>query len=450
MPSSTFFANGISRRCSRTRGRPRCRCSPICPTISRFVLALHEGSVVGMATGWAIGTARARARDPAHDRRPRQRGRRARDRARQPGAARRRSSASRTAATSRSSRSSPGRLQGLAGEYPVWVDQPVRAAGRARRDRPRVARGGDRPRAGARRSCRWTTGGGRRRAAAERAAARRVVRAAAADDRPRSRARRAARRRRAPRRSSSGPAPTTPRPGRRSSRSPSGSACPVWQESFGARAGFPQDHPLFAGHLPADRSRLRQTLAPYDVVLVVGAPVFRQYPYVAGPVRRARDARRGRERATRPRCIAARPTSRCSRRRRAVCARARARSCRPAHGAPGGASGRRCAAAAGARRAAVARARLRRAGRAPAARRHRHRGVAVEPARAARRACPAREPLGFLSPAMGGLGFALPARDGSAWRCPTGPSSRSSATARRSTRSRRCGAPRTTASARSS
>ena len=23
--------------------------------------------------------------------------------------------------------------------------------------------------------------------------------------------------------------------------------CPVWQESFGARAGFPQDHPLFAG-----------------------------------------------------------------------------------------------------------------------------------------------------------------------------------------------------------
>jgi benzoylformate decarboxylase len=27
--------------------------------------------------------------------------------------------------------------------------------------------------------------------------------------------------------------------------------CPVWQEPFGARAGFPQDHPQFAGHLPA-------------------------------------------------------------------------------------------------------------------------------------------------------------------------------------------------------
>ena len=60
--------------------------------------------------------------------------------------------------------------------------------------------------------------------------------------------------------------------------------CPVWQESFGARAGFPQDHPLFAGHLPADRTRLRETLAPHDLVLTVGAPVFRQYPYVAGPL----------------------------------------------------------------------------------------------------------------------------------------------------------------------
>jgi benzoylformate decarboxylase len=59
--------------------------------------------------------------------------------------------------------------------------------------------------------------------------------------------------------------------------------CPVWQESFGARAGFPQDHPLFAGHLPADRTRLRQVLAPHDAIVVFGAPVFRQYPYVPGP-----------------------------------------------------------------------------------------------------------------------------------------------------------------------
>ncbi len=61
-------------------------------------------------------------------------------------------------------------------------------------------------------------------------------------------------------------------------------SCPVWQESFGARAGFPQDHPLFAGHLPGDRERLRDALAPHDAVLVVGAPVFRQYPFDAGPL----------------------------------------------------------------------------------------------------------------------------------------------------------------------
>lgn len=58
--------------------------------------------------------------------------------------------------------------------------------------------------------------------------------------------------------------------------------CPVWQGSFAARAGFPQDHPLFAGHLPAGRARLRQALHGHDLVLAVGAPVFRQYPYEPG------------------------------------------------------------------------------------------------------------------------------------------------------------------------
>src|SRR5262249_6764776 len=60
--------------------------------------------------------------------------------------------------------------------------------------------------------------------------------------------------------------------------------CPVWQEAFGARAGFPQDHPHFAGHLPFDRTRLRKTLAPHDVVLVVGTAMLRQYPYEPGPL----------------------------------------------------------------------------------------------------------------------------------------------------------------------
>src|SRR5919108_1044313 len=58
---------------------------------------------------------------------------------------------------------------------------------------------------------------------------------------------------------------------------------PVWQESFGARAGFPQDHPRFAGHLPSERARLRAVLEPFDAILVVGAPAFRQYTYAPGP-----------------------------------------------------------------------------------------------------------------------------------------------------------------------
>jgi benzoylformate decarboxylase len=59
---------------------------------------------------------------------------------------------------------------------------------------------------------------------------------------------------------------------------------PVLQESFGGRAGFPQDHPQFAGHLPADRPRLRAMLEPYDLVLVLGGPAFRQYAFAEGPL----------------------------------------------------------------------------------------------------------------------------------------------------------------------
>ena len=60
--------------------------------------------------------------------------------------------------------------------------------------------------------------------------------------------------------------------------------CPVWQEAFGGRAGYPQDHPLFAGHLPSGRSELRKALAEHDLILAIGAPVFRQYPYEDGPL----------------------------------------------------------------------------------------------------------------------------------------------------------------------
>ncbi len=60
--------------------------------------------------------------------------------------------------------------------------------------------------------------------------------------------------------------------------------CPVWQEPFTGQAGFPQDHPRFAGFLPGGRAALRDTLARHDVVLVVGAGVLRQYQYERGPL----------------------------------------------------------------------------------------------------------------------------------------------------------------------
>ena len=53
--------------------------------------------------------------------------------------------------------------------------------------------------------------------------------------------------------------------------------CPVWQESFVRRAGFPQDHPQFAGILPWRRRQMRDTLAPHDLVVAVGASAFRLY-----------------------------------------------------------------------------------------------------------------------------------------------------------------------------
>jgi benzoylformate decarboxylase len=58
--------------------------------------------------------------------------------------------------------------------------------------------------------------------------------------------------------------------------------CPVWQDAFSSRAGFPQDHPLFAGHLSWRRSELRRAFADCDLVLAVGTPAFRLYLYDDG------------------------------------------------------------------------------------------------------------------------------------------------------------------------
>jgi benzoylformate decarboxylase len=59
---------------------------------------------------------------------------------------------------------------------------------------------------------------------------------------------------------------------------------PVFQESFAGQAGFPQDHPNFAGFLSAARSVVRTQLAEFDLILALGAPVFRQYNFEAGPM----------------------------------------------------------------------------------------------------------------------------------------------------------------------
>ncbi|HEX6711605.1 MAG TPA: benzoylformate decarboxylase [Rubrobacter sp.] len=60
-------------------------------------------------------------------------------------------------------------------------------------------------------------------------------------------------------------------------------AAPVWQDPISPLASFPQDHPLFQGHLPPAQRQLAEKLSGHDIVLVLGAPVFLYYPYVPGP-----------------------------------------------------------------------------------------------------------------------------------------------------------------------
>jgi len=57
---------------------------------------------------------------------------------------------------------------------------------------------------------------------------------------------------------------------------------PVWLGPFTERVPFPGNHPLYAGVLPPAVGPLGKALAGHDLVLVVGAPVFRYYPWVAG------------------------------------------------------------------------------------------------------------------------------------------------------------------------
>ncbi|WP_406391239.1 thiamine pyrophosphate-binding protein [Streptomyces sp. NBC_00882] len=248
------------------------------PDDVEFRLALHEGSVVGMATGWAI----ARGR-PAFVNLHTTAGL---------------ANAASALATARVNRAPlvvvvgqqdrrhlahepflAGHLDGLVGEYPVWSNTPLRPQ--------------DVPAAVARAHHEAITGAGpaivvvpmddwEQPAAPERGAAPLAVHRAA-------------------------PAVTTVidevaelvdaarNPvivaGAGNDSEPAWSALvdlaerlgtPVWQEPFGARAGFPQDHPAFAGHLPPGRAGVREVLSRHDALLVVGAPVLRQYAWERG------------------------------------------------------------------------------------------------------------------------------------------------------------------------
>ena len=199
----------------------------------------------------------------------------------------------------------------------------------------------------------------------------------------------------------------TPRAGRALVALAEHLSCPVWNEAFGARAGFPQDHPLFAGHLsPEPRPAARRCSA--------------------GTTRSSPSARRS---------SASTPTSPA---RWSTPARGCARHRRPGRGAPQ---------PFGADRAGRAERGLPGPGDTSAARRGPSRGRSAPPPAPPRRPrpasrcapghvlaalaerlpadavlveespssrpelharVPARAPLGFVSAAMGGLGFALP------------------------------------------
>jgi benzoylformate decarboxylase len=61
---------------------------------------------------------------------------------------------------------------------------------------------------------------------------------------------------------------------------------PVWASpAMGSgRLGFPEGHPAFQGILPVATGQLGATLAGYDLVLVIGSPVFRYALDVGGPL----------------------------------------------------------------------------------------------------------------------------------------------------------------------
>ena len=114
-------------------------------------------------------------------------------------------------------------------------------------------------------------------------------------------------------RRTSGARPRPPRPSRRSPArleaasnpvlvaGPDVDACGAWEVAValaerqrlpvfaipatgGGRIGFPEGHPKFRGVLPPAIGPVSETLAGYDLILVVGSSVFPYYPNIPGPL----------------------------------------------------------------------------------------------------------------------------------------------------------------------
>ncbi len=250
------------------------------PDDLNFVLGLHEGSVVSMASGYAL----ARRRPSfalLHT---------------TPGFG----NAVNAIATARVNRTPiviaigqqdrrhlafepflAGRLEGLAGDYPVWASQPARAQdvpGALERayHEAETHRGpaivivpmGD-----------WLEAAGEPH---EIAAPQRVLRPGAADEEAVAALAGLLDRSQRPALVAGARLDT---PGRWAALAALAErlGAPVYQEAFSGQAGFPQDHAQWAGPLPFLRPELRETLEPYDLVLAVGGPVFRQSAYDPGP-----------------------------------------------------------------------------------------------------------------------------------------------------------------------
>jgi benzoylformate decarboxylase len=59
---------------------------------------------------------------------------------------------------------------------------------------------------------------------------------------------------------------------------------PVFHAPNTERPSFPETHPLFQGMLPIAMEPLSDRLRGFDLAVVIGAPIFRYYPYIPGPV----------------------------------------------------------------------------------------------------------------------------------------------------------------------